>query len=353
MSIHTEQHSHRRFNPMTEEWVLVSPNRNNRPWQGQVEEKVPEQQAPYEPSCYLCPGNKRNTGEINPDYKEVFVFTNDFPALDEEETEEEVFPVQSNAGHEAVSHHNLFFKYKSERGICRVVCFSPKHNVSIPEMSVTEIRKVVDVWIDEYKKLGMLPFINHIQIFENKGAIMGCSNPHPHGQIWAQESIPLEPMKKQLSQKKYWEKNHTTLLGDYLKQELKQQTRIIFENNDFVCLIPFWAVWPFETMLIPKRQVENISLFTEGERDSFAEAYKRMTMLYDLLFKISFPYSAGIHQSPTDKKPYPYWHLHICFYPPLLRSASVRKYLVGYEMFGEPQRDFTPEKSAEILKRLL
>lgn len=349
MDIHLNQYAHRRYNPLTEEWVLVSPNRNKRPWQGQMEELATEQKKSYDADCYLCPGNKRSTGEVNPDYGDIYVFTNDFSALSETVPEGK----ESDSTDKEMQNRNSFFQYKSERGICRVVCFSPKHNHSIPEMSVTEVRKVIDTWINEYEKLGKLSFINHVQIFENKGEMMGCSNPHPHGQIWAQESIPSEPAKKQRAQKKYWEKNHSSFLGDYLKEELKLQIRIVFENNDFVCLVPFWAVWPFETMLVPKRQVENITMLTGSEKNSFADAYKRITMVYDKIFNISFPYSAGIHQSPTDKKQHPYWHLHTSFYPPLLRSATIRKFLVGYEMFGEPQRDFAPETSVEILKKLL
>jgi UDPglucose--hexose-1-phosphate uridylyltransferase len=334
-----EEHSHRRFNPLTEEWILVSPHRMNRPWQGQIETGDDKVKALHDPDCYLCSGNKRNSGETNPDYKNVFVFNNDFPSLLEN------IPLSKSDSHS-------FFRMESERGICRVICFSPKHDLSIPELEITDIKNVIDVWTNEYQTLGALDFINHVQIFENKGSIMGCSNPHPHGQIWAQESIPVEPMKKHLSQKKYWEQNGTSLLGDYLKEELKQQTRIIFENDAFVALVPFWAVWPFETILIPKRQVENIIQLTEPEKLAFADALKRLTVLYDNLFKISFPYSAGIHQSPTDGNKHPYWHLHMSFYPPLLRSATIKKFLVGYEMFANPQRDMTPEASVAILKKL-
>ena len=334
-----EEHSHRRFNPLTEEWVLVSPNRMNRPWQGQIEKNENVSGSVYDADCYLCPGNKRSNGEVNPSYNNVFVFKNDYPALLE------------NIPSSQLDSHPLF-KMEGERGICKVICFSPKHNLSLPELEVADVKKVIDVWAEVYKTLGALDFINHVQIFENKGSIMGCSNPHPHGQVWAQESIPVESMKKHLSQKKYWAQNNSSLLGDYLQEELRQQMRIIFENDAFVALVPFWALWPFETMLIPKRQVENITGLTEPEKIAFADALKRLTVLYDNLFEISFPYSAGIHQSPTDGTKHPHWHMHMSFYPPLLRSATIKKFLVGYEMFANPQRDMTPEASAAILKKL-
>jgi UDPglucose--hexose-1-phosphate uridylyltransferase len=244
------------------------------------------------------------------------------------------------------------FQAKAERGVSRVICFSPNHNLTVPEMEVEDIKKVIDVWVDEYKTLGSLDFINHVQIFENKGSIMGCSNPHPHGQIWAQSSIPDEVAKECDSQNTYFQKNGRTLLFDYLNEELKKKERIVVENNTFVALVPFWAVWPFETMILPKRAVQSIGALTESEKLDFADIYKKLTTKYDNMFEVSFPYSAGVHQAPVDGKDYPEWHMHMHFYPPLLRSASVKKFMVGYEMMANAQRDITAEQSALKLREL-
>ncbi|MBN1597385.1 MAG: UDP-glucose--hexose-1-phosphate uridylyltransferase [Bacteroidales bacterium] len=335
-----KQHPHRRYNPLTGDWVLVSPHRSQRPWQGQVE-KITEQKRPkYEPDCYLCPGNKRAGGSKNPKYKNTFVFTNDFSALIKDTPD-------------GLNKDADLFKAKSEKGICRVICFSPNHNLTIPEMEIEEIKMVIDLWIDENETLGAQPFINYVQIFENKGSVMGCSNPHPHGQIWAQESIPDLPLKEDNLQKKYYvEHNGNTLLSDYLKKELALKERIILETIHFVVLVPFWTTWPFETMIISKRPIPGISELSEEERYDFARAYKGLTILYDNLFEISFPYSAGIHQCPTDGDIHRHWHLHMHFYPPLLRSATVKKFMVGYEMLANAQRDITPEQAAEKLRAL-
>lgn len=336
--INFSEFPHRRFNPLTGNWILVSPHRAKRPWQGQVEKIQQVVLSEYDETCYLCPGNKRSEGHINDKYNSTFIFTNDFSALLENTPSGNI--------------EDELFIAKNEKGICRVICFSPKHNLTIPEMEVSEIRKVIDLWIAEYKSLGSKDFINYVQIFENKGSIMGCSNPHPHGQIWAQSSIPDEPEKESLNQLKYFQKNNKTLLSEYLEKELIKNERIVIENESFVCLVPFWAIWPFETMIIPRRAVENISQFTENEKNDFADIYKRITIKYDNLFEISFPYSAGIHQSPTDGNEHPEWHLHMHFYPPLLRSATVKKFMVGYEMLANSQRDITAEQSAERLKSL-
>ncbi len=330
---------HRRFNPLTESWVLVSPHRAKRPWQGQVEKLPSDERPTFDPTCYLCPGNTRANGEINPDYKDVYVFNNDFASLLEDITE-------------GVFEDGDLFKAEMERGIGKVICFSPQHNLTVPEMEESAIRKVVDAWVNEYLDLGKKPFINYIQIFENKGAIMGCSNPHPHGQIWAQKSIPDEPFKKQKAQLKYWEKHQKSLLSDYLNKELDKKDRILLENEHFVGLVPFWATWPFEAMIIPKRHIGRISDMTNAEKDALANAYKQLTVMYDNLFETSFPYSAGIHQAPTDNKPHAEWHFHMVFYPPLLRSATVKKFMVGYEMLANAQRDITPEKAADVLRNL-
>lgn len=331
---------HRRFNPLTESWVLVSPHRAKRPWQGQVEKMPADTRPAYDPDCYLCPGNKRAGGIQTPAYADVFVFDNDFSALLPELPAEALKPTSRSA----------FFKAVPERGIARVICFSPRHDLTMADMRTAEIRKVVDAWVREYAQLGGLDFINYVQIFENKGAIMGCSNPHPHGQIWAQASIPDEPLKKQKAQLKYWKKHGSSLLGDYLKDELLQKERILFENAGFVALVPFWAVWPFEAMIIPKRHLPSISGLTDSEKTDLADAYRRLAVMYDALFHTSFPYSSGIHQAPTDGKQHPEWHFHLVFYPPLLRSATVKKFMVGYEMLADPQRDITPERAAEMLR---
>ena len=330
---------HRRYNPLTDSWVLVSPHRSNRPWQGQVEKLMNEEKPTYDPTCYLCPNNHRVGDVKNPNYNDTFVFDNDFSAILNEKVEK-VLP------------KNPFFKQKQERGICRVICFSPNHNLTIPEMEISEITKVIQVWMDEYKQLGANNFIQYVQIFENKGSIMGCSNPHPHGQIWAQEHIPDEPLKKQKAQLKYFKKHNRTLLQDYLQAELLENERILFENEHFVGLIPFWAVWPFEAMIVPRRPMSNIVAMNDAEKIALADAYKQLTVMYDNLFEVSFPYSSGIHQAPTDGKKHDEWHWHIVFYPPLLRSATVKKFMVGYEMLANPQRDITPEKAASILKAL-
>lgn len=334
-----EDHPHRRLNPLTGDWVLVSPHRSKRPWQGQVEMTIKEELPKYDPGCYLCAGNERAGGKFNPQYTGTYVFTNDFSAL-------------LNNSPEGSYNIGELFRAKSEKGICKVICFSENHSLTIPEMEVSDIRKVVDVWCDEFEELGKNEIINYIQIFENKGSIMGCSNPHPHGQIWSSSSVPTEPEKETKSQKEYFDRNGTTLLGDYLAAEFKNKTRILAENEHFVALVPYWAVWPFETMIISKRAIQNILALNDTEKTAFADIYKKLTVKYDNLFEVSFAYSAGIHQAPTDGNDYPEWHLHMHFYPPLLRSASVKKFMVGYEMLASPQRDITAEQAAQRLRDL-
>jgi UDPglucose--hexose-1-phosphate uridylyltransferase len=335
-----QDYSHKRLNILTNEWVLVSPHRAKRPWQGQNEAVSKEARPSYDETCYLCAGNTRINGEINPKYEDIFVFTNDFAAL---QKDSKSFKVEDGLLHA-----------QSEQGICKVICFSPDHSKSLAQMEVMDIQKVVFAWQKEYKELGDNPDINYVQIFENKGAVMGCSNPHPHGQIWSQSSLSNEVEKKDKQQQAYYIKNKRSLLGDYLKQELKLQERIIFENEGFVVLIPFWAVWPFETMIIPKAHQSNILLINKDETLQYAEAISVITRAYDRLFNTSFPYSSGIHQAPTDEKESnAHWHWHMSFYPPLLRSATVKKFMVGYEMFGSPQRDITPEIASKMIKELL
>jgi UDPglucose--hexose-1-phosphate uridylyltransferase len=339
MNTNLQDYSHKRFNILTGEWVLVSPHRAKRPWQGQNEAISNEVRPTHDPSCYLCAGNTRINGDENPKYENIFVFTNDFAAL---QTTSPKFSITDG-----------LFKSESEQGVCKVICFSPDHSMSLADMEVLDINKVVKTWQNEYTELGSNDMINYVQIFENKGAVMGCSNPHPHGQIWSQSTLPNEVDKKDQQQRTYFSKNNTSLLGDYLKQELEANERIIYQNDDFVVLTPFWAVWPFETMIIPKKQFTNITKISEQESLNFADAISKITKAYDKLFDCSFPYSSGIHQSPTNGKINDYWHWHMSFYPPLLRSKTVKKFMVGYEMFGSPQRDITAEQAAQRLGELI
>ena len=339
MNTNFQDYSHKRFNILTGEWVLVSPHRAKRPWQGQNEEISNEKHPTHDPNCYLCAGNTRVNGQENPKYEDVFVFINDFAAL---QTTSPKFAV--NEG---------LFKAESEQGICKVICFSPDHSKSLADMSVENINKVVKTWQNQYTELGSNNMVNYVQIFENKGAVMGCSNPHPHGQIWSQSTLPNEVDKKDQRLKAYFSKNKSNLLGDYLKQELQANERIIYQNDAFVVLTPFWAVWPFETMIVPKKQCENITMISQQDSLNFADAISKTTKAYDKLFNCSFPYSSGIHQSPTNGEINDHWRWHMSFYPPLLRSASVKKFMVGYEMFGSPQRDITPEQAAKRLRDLI
>lgn len=334
-----EEHPHRRYNPLNDSWVLVSPHRSKRPWQGQIEKHISEERPKHDPNCYLCPGNERASGDVNPQYKGTYAFTNDYSA------------VLENIPDGRFEKGDIF-KAEVQKGVCKVICFSPRHDLTIPEMTTAEIRKVVDLWVDEYQDLGAKELINYVQIFENKGATMGCSNPHPHGQIWSTSIVPNEPAHKTKNQLKYFRKHKKSLLADYLEIELEEKVRIVVENDHFVALVPFWAVWPYETMIISKRHLQHIGQFTESEKDSLAEIYKKLTVRYDNLFETSFPYSAGIHQCPTDGFAHESWHFHMSFYPPLLRSATVKKFMVGYELLADPQRDITPEFSAQKLREI-
>ena len=329
--------SHRRFNPLTREWVLVSPHRTQRPWLGQTERAARPAEQRYDPDCYLCPGNRRANGEVNPPYPQTLVFANDFPAL------------QREAGGEAIDESGLIVA-EPERGLCKVVCFSPRHDLTLARMSVDEIEPVVKVWTEERRALGALEAIRWVQIFENRGAMMGASNPHPHCQIWATESLPNEAVKELASQRAYQEQRGGCLLCDYLALELDAKARIVCENECFVALTPFWAVWPFETLALPRRHFGAMDEMSGAEARGLADILRQLTIRYDNLFEISFPYSMGFHQSPTDGVPHPEQHFHAHFYPPLLRSASVRKFMVGFEMLGTPQRDITPESAAARLR---
>lgn len=331
---------HRRLDLLTGEWVLVSPHRTKRPWQGRVEKAAPTEHRPeYDPACYLCPGNERAGGACNPEYTGVHVFDNDFAALRPDVPDRDV-------------EIGGMLRARSEPGVCRVLCFSPRHDLTLPEMEAPAIRAVVDVWADEYETLGARPDIGHVQIFENKGELMGCSNPHPHGQIWAQRSVPGLPAKETDRMRTWRHERGGSLLGDYLALELERGERVALENDGFVALVPFWATWPFETLVISREHRTSLLELTDAERDQLADVVRRLTIRYDNLFESSFPYSAGVHQAPTDGEPHPEWHLHLHFMPPLLRSATVRKFMVGYEMLGEAQRDVTPESSADRLREL-
>ena len=283
----------------------------------------------------------RSGGTRNPDYHDTFVFDNDFPALLPE--------IQARTINTDTAG---LLKAAPEKGLCRVMCFSPRHDLSLPQMSSAMIQKVVAEWTRQYLELGSLPWINHIQIFENKGAMMGASNPHPHCQIWAGQSIPAEPAKELVACSRYMQANSRCLLCDYLDLELQRDERLVIENDSFVVVVPFWAVWPYETLLISRRHAAALSELTPDEQRNLADILKRLTIRYDNLFQSYFPYSMGWHQCPADGRQYPHLHLHAHFYPPLLRSATVRKFMVGFEMLGEPQRDITAEKAAEQLRNL-
>jgi len=335
------EYPHRRYNPLTREWVLVSPHRARRPWQGQVE-KVPAADIPaYDPSCYLCPGNKRVSGAQNPGYTSTYVFDNDFQAL--------LRPEQTGSPAENAFPNSALFKAEPDWGLCRVGCFSPRHDLSLPELPQSAVEEVVHMWSTETQTLGSLDFINYVQVFENKGAIMGCSNPHPHNQIWSTTRIPVEPEKELHAQAGYLEEHGTCLLCDYLEAEQKSGERVVTANEHFSALVPFWAVWPFEILIVSHRHFGSLPDMTEAEVSGLADLLRRVTARYDNLFEVSFPYSMGFHQAPTDGKPYVGWHLHAHYYPPLLRSATVKKFMVGFEMLGMPQRDLTAETAAERL----
>ncbi|MBD3393803.1 MAG: UDP-glucose--hexose-1-phosphate uridylyltransferase [Chitinivibrionales bacterium] len=333
----TQEHPHRRFNPLTGEWILVSPHRTRRPWRGQVEEPQKLDMPAYDPSCYLCPGNERAGGKQTPEYKTTYVFDNDFSAL---------LP-DIPGGH--LDENGLLVAH-TEQGICRVICFSPRHDLTLALMDVDAIVPVVDVWAEQYRELGGREDISYVQIFENRGAMMGCSNPHPHGQIWADATVPSFPRIEGERQKEYASARGSCLLCDYAALEREKNERIVFENDSFVALVPYWAFWPFETMLLCKQHAPGITELTDGQRRDLADALHRMSIRYDNLFKTSFPYSMGIHQQPTDGAVHDEWHLHIHYYPPLLRSATVRKFMVGYEMMAMPQRDITAEQAAQRLR---
>jgi len=330
---------HRRFNPLTREWVLVSPQRTARPWLGQVEKVQAAEIPSYDPTCPLCPGNKRATGAVNEAYKSTYVFTNDFPALT---LDAQASPTQDS---------NLM-KAEPEKGTCRVICFSPRHDLTLPDMSLSDVCEVIETWASQTEDLGSIEGIHYVQVFENKGAIMGCSNPHPHSQVWATDHIPNEPAKELTSQQEYFREHSSPLLMDYLAQERKSGERTIVENRSFTALVPFWAIWPFEVMVTANRPVQRLNGLTKNEVSDLAAIFLDITRRYDALFGVSFPYSMGFHQAPFDGADHPEWVLHAHFYPPLLRSATIRKFMVGYELLAMPQRDLTAESAAERIRSM-
>ncbi len=329
--------SHRRYNALTGEWVLVSPHRLDRPWLGETSAAQAQPRPSYDPQCYLCPGNARAGGARNPQYGETFAFDNDFAALTMDSPE-------------TILDRNGLLIARSERGRCRVVCFSPRHDLDVGTMDPPAIRSVVDAWAAEYAQLGAIASIRAVTIFENRGSMMGASNPHPHGQIWANASIPNELLKEGVQLSRYRETHGTCLLCAYLQQELATGERIVYAGEHFYALVPFWAIWPFEVLVLPRRHATSIDELTGSERDALADTLGRVVRRYDALFAVPFPYSMGLHQRPTDGRAHDEWHLHAHYYPPLLRSASVRKYSVGYEMLAQPQRDLTAEEAALRLR---
>lgn len=330
-------HSHRRRNPLTGDWVLVSPHRAKRPWQGQVEKPQVTDTAAYDPECYLCSGNTRINGEVNPQYDGTFVFTNDFAALMKDTPASE----QSN---------DDLFTLQAARGTSRVICFSPEHNKTLPELSLLALEEVIETWQEQVADLSK-DYV-WVQVFENKGAAMGCSNPHPHGQVWANDFIPNEVAKAEASQKAYFDKHASSLLLDYAQKESDDGSRTVVETEHWIAVVPYWAAWPFETLLMPKFACPRLTDVNTAQKADLAIAIKKLTSRYDNLFQCSFPYSMGWHGAPNNLDSTEHWQVHAHFYPPLLRSATVRKFMVGYEMMAEPQRDLTPEQAAQKLQAL-
>ena len=335
-----KKHTHRRYNLLTREWILVSPHRTDRPWQGQVEKTDRIELPQYDPTCYLCPGNERAGGVRNPKYESTFVFDNDFPAM---------LPDTPSDG---FAKDGLLMA-EGEPGICRVACFSPRHDLTIADMELSDIRTVIDVWTEQYNELGSMTHIDHVQIFENRGAMMGASNPHPHCQIWANSTVPNEVVSELASFDEYLQKHEACLLCNYVALEVGENERVVVENIDFAAIVPFWAVWPFEILIVAKRHITALDGLSDNEKNSLADILKAVTSRYDKLFDTPFPYTMGFHQRPTDGKEHFEFHFHAHFYPPLLRSATVRKFMVGYEMLASPQRDITAELAAQRLRDIV
>lgn len=337
MEFDPTEHPHRRYNPLMNEWILISPHRTKRPWQGKQEKPAPDDRPKYDPKCYLCPGNTRASGDTNPEYQTTYAFTNDFAA---------VLPDVPSAP----DSDNPLFQSKGVKGTARVICFSPRHDLTLAEMSVEEIRTVIQLWDDQTSELGEQ--YAWVQVFENRGALMGSSNPHPHGQIWATDTLGNIPTTEDRQQKLYFDEYESHLLMDYVVQESASGERTVVENDEWLVVVPYWAVWPFETLLLPKRHVLRIPDLDETQRAGLADILKGLLVKYDNLFEVSFPYSMGWHGAPFWDTDVSHWQLHAHFYPPLLRSATVKKFMVGYEMMAESQRDITAEQAAQRLREL-
>ncbi|MGC4122738.1 MAG: UDP-glucose--hexose-1-phosphate uridylyltransferase [Myxococcales bacterium] len=333
---------HRRRNPLTGEWVLVSPHRALRPWLGAVEKLVPASRPAHDPSCYLCPRVPRAAGAVNPDYEGTFVFDNDFPALLPEST--------SAPSAEDARQEPAWMERRPERGVCRVVCYSPRHDLGLAQLPPAAVRRVVDTWTEQVSALMARPGIGYVQVFENKGEAMGCSNPHPHGQIWASGDAPNEIAKEDERQAAWAAQHDECLLCRVHQDELERGERIVVANEEWTVVVPFWATWPFETLLLPRRHGPCLTALHEAQKDALVAIWQKLFTAYDRLFEVSMPLSCGWHLAPKRSVDRLAWHLHAHFYPPLLRSATVRKFMVGYEMLGGPQRDLTPEQAAERLR---
>ena len=329
----TPTHPHRRRNALTGEWVLVSAGRTNRPWQGAQESRSRDERPTYDPSCYLCPGNERAGGHENPEYESTFVFTNDYPAL--------------RPDGDTASGGSPLLQWQGEAGTCRVVCFSPRHDLDLGTMNADQVRHTIDEWARQTTELGS----EHrwVQVFENRGSQMGASNPHPHGQIWSTSALPGEAAKELRRQGEYHTEHGTSLLDDYIAQELASGERVVHAGDHWVVVVPYWAVWPFETLVAPRRPAKRLADLDAERRDALAATLQTLVATYDRVFDAPFPYSMGWHQAPFDTEVGDWW-LHAHYYPPLLRSATVRKFMVGYELLAEPQRDITAEEAAERLR---